>query len=129
MQPAAQEAFCPLVPRPILFVAVCSFGVSAVMTQLTLMRELLAAFSGNELIFGIVLGNWMLLTGIGSALGKTASRLKSPIMLFVILQILIAILPLADVFLLRTLRNVVFIRGAEAGVTETVASCFVLMAP
>jgi len=90
---------------------------------------LLAAFSGNELIFGIVLGNWMLLTGIGSALGKTASRLKSPITLFVLLEILIALLPVADVFLLRTLRNVVFIRGSEAGVTETVASCFALMAP
>jgi spermidine synthase len=129
MQPAAHEAFCPLVPKPILFMAVCSFGVSAFMTQLTLMRELLAAFSGNELIFGIVLGNWMLLTGIGSALGKTATRLKSPITLFVLLEILIALLPLADVFLLRTLRNVVFIRGAEAGLTETVASCFALMSP
>jgi spermidine synthase len=99
------------------------------MTQLTLMRELLAAFSGNELIFGIVLGNWMLLTGIGSALGKSASRLKSPIAVMAGLQILIALLPVADVFLLRTLRNVVFIRGAEVGLTETMAACFVLMAP
>ena len=49
------------------------------MTQLTLMRELLAAFSGNELVFGVVLGNWMLLTGIGAALGRTAPWLKSPI--------------------------------------------------
>ena len=105
------------------------FGVSAFMTQLALMRELLAAFSGNELVFGIVLGNWMLLTGIGSALGKTAARLKSPIAVLVALQILIAILPLADVFLLRTLRDVAFIRGAEVGVTETVAACFLLMAP
>jgi spermidine synthase len=109
--------------------AVSAFGVSAFMTQLTLMRELLAAFSGNELIFGIVLGNWMLLTGIGSALGKTASRLKSPIAVLAALQILIALVPIADLFLLRTLRNVVFIRGAEVGLTETVAACFVLMAP
>ena len=109
--------------------AVCSFGVSALMTQLTLMRELLSVFSGNELIFGIVLGNWMLLTGIGSALGKTANRLKSPIAVLIVLEILIALLPVADVFLLRSLRNIVFIRGAEVGVAETVASCFVLMAP
>jgi spermidine synthase len=117
------------VPRPILFMAVSAFGVSAFMTQLTLMRELLAAFSGNELIFGIVLGNWMLLTGIGSALGKTASRLKSPIAVLAALQNFIAIVPVADVFLLRILRNVIFIRGAEVGLTETVAACFVLMAP
>ena len=36
---------------------------------------------------------------------------------------------MADVFLLRWLRNVVFLRGAEVGVTETVAACFVLLAP
>ena len=78
---------------------------------------------------GIVLGNWMLLTGIGSTLGKTASRLRSATTVFVAAEILVALLPLADVFLLRWLRNVVFLRGAEVGVTETVASCFVMLAP
>ena len=99
------------------------------MTQLTLMRELLSVFSGNELVFGIVLGNWLLLTGIGAALGRTASRLKRPVTILIVAQILVAVLPIASVFLLRTLRNVVFLRGAEVGVTETVASCFVLLAP
>lgn len=113
----------------ILFLAVCCLGISAFITQLTLMRELLSVFSGNELIFGIVLGNWLLLTGIGSALGRTASRLKSPLTVLVVALILVAVLPIADVFLLRTLRNVVFVRGAEVGVTETVACCFVLLAP
>ena len=93
------------------------------------MRELLSAFSGNELVFGIVLGSWMLLMGIGSTLGKTAARLRSPITVFIVAEVLIALLPIADVFLLRWLRNVVFLRGAEVGVFETVASCFVLLAP
>lgn len=115
--------------RLVLFLAVCCLGVSAFMTQLTLMRELVSVFSGNELVFGIVLGNWLLLTGIGSALGKTASGLKKPIAVLIIAQILVALLPIADLFLIRTLRNVVFLRGAEVGVTETVISCFVLLAP
>ena len=93
------------------------------------MRELLSVFSGNELVFGIVLGNWLLLTGIGSSLGKTASKLKRPLNVLVVALILLAVLPVADVFLLRTLRNVVFIRGAVVGVTETVLSCFVLLLP
>ena len=38
-------------------------------------------------------------------------------------------LPLVQVFLLRALRNVVFIRGAAVGVTETVAAAFVLLLP
>jgi len=113
----------------VFFLAVCCLGISAFITQLTLMRELLSVFSGNELIFGIVLGNWLLLTGVGSALGRTAARLKRPLVVLVVAQILVAVLPIADVFLLRTLRHAVFIRGAEVGVTETVVSCFVLLAP
>ncbi|MGA7699553.1 MAG: hypothetical protein WCB27_08105 [Thermoguttaceae bacterium] len=109
--------------------AVCCLGLSAFLTQLTLMREFVSVFSGNELVFGIVLGNWMLLTGVGSTLGKTAARLRRPIAAFLIAQVHIALLPIADVFLLRWLRNVVFLSGADVGVTETVASCFVLLAP
>jgi spermidine synthase len=112
-----------------LLASVCAIGVSAVLTQVTLMRELLAAFSGNELVFGIVLGNWMLLTGIGSAVGRTASRLRSPMAALVVAQVLVALLPVADVFLLRTLRNVVFLRGTEVGATDTMVTCFVLLAP
>ena len=93
------------------------------------MREFLAVFSGNELIFGTVLGVWLLLTGAGSWLGRTASRLKDPLTVLIVAQVLIALLPIADVFLLRSLRNVVFIRGAAVGLTETVASCIVLLAP
>ena len=121
----------PLPPsrKLVLFLAICCLGVSALVTQLTLMREFLSVFSGNELVFGIVLGCWLLLTGIGSALGKTAARLSNPMTVLIAAQILIAVLPIADVFLLRSLRNVVFIRGAELGVTDTVISCFVLLAP
>ncbi len=54
--------------RPVL-VAVFALGFSAVITQLVLTRELLVAFAGNELSLGITLGNWLLLTGLGAALG------------------------------------------------------------
>lgn len=93
--------------RRSLVLAVGCLGFSAFLTQVTLMRELLSAFSGNELIFGVVLGNWMLLTGIGAAVGKTAPRLKSPWTILIVAQVLVALLPIADVFLLRTLRNVI----------------------
>jgi spermidine synthase len=137
------------VSKRMLSLAVCCVGVSALMTQLTLMRELLSVFSGNELVFGIVLGNWLLLSGIGAILGKAfvgrampaadscasadsahpTRRAKPIVSLFIVAQILVALLPLANVLLLRTLRNQVFLRGAEVGVTETVVSCFVLLAP
>jgi spermidine synthase len=113
----------------LVFLAICALGISSIMTQLTLMREMLSVFSGNEMVFGIILGNWLLLTGIGSYLGGTASRLKNPLRVLIVAQVLIAVLPIADVFLLRVLRNAVFIRGAIVGVTETVLSSFVLLLP
>ena len=117
------------VRRVLLFLAVCGLGVSAFITQLTLMRELLSVFEGNELVFGVVLGNWLLLTGIGSQLGKTAPRLKDPLCVLILAEMAVALLPIGDVLLVRALRNVVFLRGAAIGVTGTVTSSFVLLAP
>jgi len=93
------------------------------------MRELLSAFSGNELVLGIVLGNWLLLTGAGASLGRIAPRLPDPLGVLIVAQVAVALLPVASVFLLRTLRDVVFTRGAVVGVTETVVGCLVLLAP
>ncbi len=125
----ALETQAPSVSRRLLLLAVCGLGVSAFMTQLTLMRELMCVFSGNELVLGIVLGNWLLLTGLGSALGRTAGRLRRPVQVLILAQITIAFLPLVDVFLLRTLHNRVFLRGVEVGVVGAMVSCFVLLAP
>ena len=113
----------------LVLLAVGALGVSCVMTQLALMRELLGAFSGNELVLGVVLGNWLLLMGLGAWLGRVSDKFRKPLAVLVRLQILVAVLPLLQVFLLRTLRNVVFIRGAAVGVSETVISAFILLLP
>jgi len=60
--------------RRLLLLAVGGLGVAAVMTQLALLRELLGAFSGNELVLGIGLGCWLLLTGAGTWLGRWVAR-------------------------------------------------------
>ena len=106
-----------------------ALGVSSVMTQLALMREMLGAFSGNEMVLGVLLGNWLLLTGLGAWLGRTTGGLRDPVGVLIGVLVLVAILPLAQVFVLRALRNVVFLRGAMAGVTETVIGSFVLLSP
>ena len=114
--------------RPVL-AAVGALGFSCVMTQLALLRELLAAFSGNEMVLGVTLGLWLLLLGLGTTLGRRAGKLRQPLLVMAALLMLIAVLPLAQVFLLRALRNVVFIRGAAVGVTETVLAAAVLLLP
>jgi spermidine synthase len=115
--------------RRSVLLAIGALGVSSVMTQLALMRELLCAFAGNEMVLGIALGLWLLLTGLGTSLGRTADKLRNPLAVLFTAQILIAVIPLAQVFAVRALRNVVFVRGAEVGVTGTVLSAAVLLLP
>jgi spermidine synthase len=138
----------------LIVLAVGALGVSCVMTQLALMRELLGAFSGNELVLGVVLGNWLLLLGLGTWLGgkwkflpervengpalarkgggrapSSLGQLQKPLAVFIVLQLLVAILPLLQVLLLRALRNLIFIRGASVGVGDTVVSALLLLLP
>ncbi|MCY3021466.1 MAG: fused MFS/spermidine synthase [Planctomycetota bacterium] len=115
----------PLVPR----LAVFALGFSAVVTQLVLMRELLSAFSGNEIGLGILLGVWLLLMGLGSWAGRTATRLKAPSGLLAGALVILALWPLIAVFLVRMLRNAVLVRGVEAGVVETTLGCLALLFP
>jgi spermidine synthase len=109
--------------------ALFALGFSCVMTQLALMRELLAAFSGNEMVLGVVLGLWLLLMGMGAWLGGLSARLRHPAAALAVLLAGAAILPPVQVFLARALRNVVFVRGAAIGVTETLAAAFVILLP
>jgi spermidine synthase len=115
--------------RRLVPLAVGCLGFSAVFTQLVLMREMLAAFCGNEMVLGILLGNWLLLTGLGSFLGRTTARLKKPLAVLIVAQVLIAVLPPAQVLALRTLRDVAFTRGAMVGTVETAAASFLLLLP
>jgi len=113
----------------LVLIAVGALGASCVMTQLALMRELLGVFSGNEMVLGVTLGLWLLLMGIGAGLGRTSERLRNQLTALAMVQVLVAVLPPAQVFLLRALRNVVFLRGAALGVAETVGATFVLLLP
>jgi spermidine synthase len=113
----------------LVFVSITALGVSSIMAQLTVMRELLGTFSGNELVVGVVLANWLLLTGVGSALGKISQRFRRPLAWLVGLQVFVALMPLAHIVLIRGLRNVVFIRGEAIGFAAIVSSTFLLLLP
>jgi len=112
-----------------ILIAVGGLGFSAVITQLTLLRELLAAFSGNEMVLGVGLGLWLFLMGVGTGLGRTAEKLRQPVTALAVIQLLVAIVPLAQVFLLRTLRDQVFTRGAAVGLGQTATAALVLLLP
>jgi spermidine synthase len=125
---ASSSALPRILPRKIL-AAVFAVGFSCLITQLVFMREALAAFSGNELVLGVVLGNWLLIMGIGTSFGRLSDRLKKPGRALAIILVFIAVLPSAQIVLLRGLRQFVFLRGVSLGVTETVLTSFLILLP
>jgi spermidine synthase len=45
-------------------------GLTALIVQIIFLREFLTLFWGNELVVGVIIGNWMLLTTAGAVAGK-----------------------------------------------------------
>jgi spermidine synthase len=115
--------------RRLVLLSVFGLGIGAVVTQLALLREMLSVFDGNEMVFGILFGNWLLLTGAGSWLGRFSRKTQEPLRLLVPAQLLVAVLPLLQIVALRALRNIVFTRGAMINVTDTVLASFIVLAP
>ena len=104
-----------------------SLGFTSVITQIILIREFLSAFSSNELVIGILLSNWMLLTGLGAYIGKFSSPNKT--ISIVILQILMGVLPLVTVFSLSFFRNIIFTPGRMLSPFEIYYSSLILLTP
>ena len=113
----------------LIYLAVGAVGTASVITQLTLLREMLGAFAGNELALGILLGNWLLLTGVGAWLGQKTDTCRYRAIVFQGGLLLVALLPLVQLISLRVLRNVVFLPGTTLGPGETFISSFVLLLP
>jgi spermidine synthase len=77
-------------------------GLTALLTQVILTRELLASFYGNELSIGLILVDWLLLVALGAGLaGRLASRLRLGYGAFAATQALLAVLLPFSVYVAR----------------------------
>ncbi len=104
-------------------------GSTSIIAQVILLREFLSVFSGNELVVGLVLGNWMILTGLGAWLGKFPLRIKMTFPVIVPGLLLLSVLPFITAFLINFLKNIVFPVGALIGVFQIFFGSFVLLVP
>ncbi len=95
----------------LLFFAITTLGISSIVTQLFITREFLNVFQGNELIFGILLANWLMFTGAGAYAGKLIGRIKNKIPLLVVFQFMIALLPIISITIIRMIKPVVMSSG------------------
>ncbi len=102
-------------------------GVSSIAAQLVTVREFLSQFHGNEITISLVLFAWLLLTGLGSF---TAKAIRWPsVTVFSLLSGLLALWPLAQLILIRTLRESFFVHGASPGFNQTALYILATIAP
>jgi spermidine synthase len=106
-----------------------SLGFTALVTQIVLLREFLTVFYGNELVIGIVLTNWMILTAIGAGAGRKIAGRNITKAFPGLALLLLNIMSILIIVLLNILRNVVFQPGSQPGIYQVLFSSAVLMMP
>jgi spermidine synthase len=104
-------------------------GSTSIIAQVILLREFLSVFSGNELVIGLVMANWMILTGLGGWLGKFPLRFRSSFSVVFTGLLFLSVFPFATAFLINFLKNIVFPVGALIGVFQIFFSSLILLTP
>ncbi len=113
-----------------LFITSFAAGFIAITAQSIIIRELVIAFLGNELVIGVTLGAWLLWTGIGSiALGRpstlssAANRLSGALIAMALL-LPTSFLAVADI------RSIAGLQAGEIpGPLTVIAACIGVLAP
>ncbi len=117
-----------LISKKIWIIALL-LGFTSMLTQIILLREFLIIFNGNELIIGIILTSWMVLTGIGAMLGRYIKSYYYTIKPLLYAIILIGTIPLMLVYLMNILKNIVFEPGMAVGILKIAMSIIIILLP
>ncbi len=117
--------------RKVIISAFILLGLSSIIGQLLIIRELLAVFYGNEISLGIILGSWLLWTALGSGIlvNYTDIRLDSYYKL-ILCQLVTAISLPAVLILIRYIRSLWGLSPGEIiGLGRMLYACLLLLAP
>ena len=106
-------------------------GLSGIVAQIILLRELLVSFLGNELTLGIILANWMILEAVGSfVIGKSVEKAKRKLELYVLFQLFFSIALPFSIYLSRVFKNILVATPGEAvGFAPIFYSSFLILLP
>jgi spermidine synthase len=110
------------------WVCLLALGTSSVSVQLIMIREVMSTFGGNELVIGLVLGVWLLFTGLGSALGVPVAKRARPERALFAGHILVGVLPFIQIAAVRAL-PLFWVRGEMLGLTSAVFSSTLILIP
>jgi len=114
-----------------LKISLLIMGLSGIIAQIILLRELLVSFQGNELTLGIILANWLILEAFGSFfIGKTVERTSRKMETFVLLQLIFSLAFPLVLYLSRILKNLLLtIPGEALGLGPIFTSSFLILLP
>jgi spermidine synthase len=104
-------------------------GFTAILSQIVLLREFLLVFGGNELVCGLVLANWMILTGTGAFIGRITRRTGFTRNFVFYALVLLGLIPPITVFLINNFKNVVFEPGIAIGLFQILYSTLIILLP
>jgi spermidine synthase len=104
-------------------------GFTTILSQIVLLREFLLIFGGNELVCGLVLANWMILTGTGAFIGRITRRIGFTRNFVFYALILLGMIPPITVFLINNLKNIVFEPGIAIGLFQILYSTLIILLP
>jgi spermidine synthase len=118
--------------RPLfLKVSLLIMGLSGIVAQILLLRELLISFLGNELTLGIILANWLILEAIGSfTIGKSVEKVERKVEIFVFFQLFFSAALPFTIYLCRIFKNILLTTPGEGlGFVPIFYSSFLILLP
>lgn len=111
------------------FLSVMVMGLSGIVAQVVLLRELLVSFYGNEFTLGLILANWIISEAIGVfVIGKIIDNIKNKVNIFIILQIVFSIILPLSIYLSRIVKSLYGVPFGEAlGLAQIFYSSLLIM--
>ena len=89
-------------------------GLTSMIGQVIIIRELIVVFYGNELSLGIILASWLFWVSFGSSiLGRLVDLLKSKEKVLSNIQLLTSILLPLNIFFIRNIKSILNISAGE----------------
>lgn len=104
-------------------------GLTSIISQVIFIREFISVLSGNELVVGIVMAAWMLLTAWGAFYARKTDFSFLTLERSIAMLATLALLPALSVALLYILKDLLFPPGTLVNILGSTIAAFILLFP
>jgi len=104
-------------------------GMSAIIGQVVFIREFITVLSGNELVVGIIMAVWMLLTGWGALQGRKKDFSGFTLKQGVGMLAIMTLYPVVMIALLYLLKHLLFPPGTMVNMIHSLLAAIIVLFP